>query len=245
MASWDSEDFDVDTNEPAVVGVSDKWEGEDEDDDIADSWDALDEDEDKEKPKTTTQPKKKKTLDEKIKEREEKRRLEKLAREEERKREEEANRELTPEEQMAEKLRQQRLQEESDLELAKEAFGITEDMPGVKTIDKFVPDNREEFNELSQMLVTKLQDLENKSEYPGFLETLFRDCCASVDAETIKKIASTLNVLASEKQKLSKPKAGKKKGAKTTNTLKAGKASTKSDMSGFNDDYYDEYEDFM
>jgi hypothetical protein len=37
----------------------------------------------------------------------------------------ERNRILTPEEELAEKLKRQRLQEQSDLELAKEAFGNT------------------------------------------------------------------------------------------------------------------------
>lgn len=37
----------------------------------------------------------------------------------------EKNRILTPEEELAEKLKRQRLQEQSDLELAKEAFGNT------------------------------------------------------------------------------------------------------------------------
>ena len=40
-------------------------------------------------------------------------------------------------------------------------------------------------------------------------------------------------------------KSGKKKGNKTANTLKAGKASSKSDMSTYDDAMYDEYEDFM
>lgn len=241
--SWDGEDFEP-TFEP-VVNLDDKWEGEDEEDDIADSWDALDEDENKEKKVSTAPKKKKKTLAEKIAEKEEKKIKEKLAREEERRLEEEQNRELSPDEQIAEKLRQQRLQEESDLELAKEAFGITEPLPGVKTIDTFNPTDKEEFTELAKMVTTKFQQFEEESEYPGFLESLFRDLCTAVDPETIKKISTALNVLATEKQKMIKAKAGgKKKGAKAANTLKVGKAS-KSDMSSYNDDFYDEYEDFM
>jgi len=246
MADWDADDFDPDADGKLTVPkVTDKWDGEDEDDDIADSWDALDEDENKEKTTVTQPKKKKKTLAEKIAEKEEKKRLERMAKEEERRLEEEQNRKLSPEEEIAEKLRQQRLQEESDLQLAKEAFGISEPIPGVKTIDTFIPSDREEFTELATMVTQKFQQFEDKSEYPGFLETLFRDLCTAVDADSIKKISSALNVLATEKQKMNKAKSGKKKGSKTANTLKAGKASSKSDMSTYDDAMYDEYEDFM
>lgn len=61
--------------------------------------------------------KKKKPLAQIIAEKEERRRREA----EERRAREEANR--TPEDEQAEKLRRQRMQEEADLELAKEAFG--------------------------------------------------------------------------------------------------------------------------
>lgn len=65
-------------------------------------------------------PKKKKPLSQIIQEKEERRRREL---EEKRAREEGQRATLTPEEERAERLRQQRMQEEADLQLAKEAFG--------------------------------------------------------------------------------------------------------------------------
>jgi len=195
-----------------------------------------------------TQPvkKKKKPLEERIREKQEKKRLEQLQREEELKQQEEETRELTPEEMLEEKLRNQRLQEESDLELAKDVFGVDsapEPIPGQKTIDNFNPDSKEDFTELAQMITTKFSKFESKREYTPFLENLFRDLCTGVEAEDIKRISNTLNILATEKTKALKAAkgGGKKKPAKKT--LAAGKASKNSGMDDM--DYYNEYDDFM
>lgn len=59
---------------------------------------------------------------------------------------EDTGKELSPEEKLAEKLRRQKMQEESDLELAKEAFGITDSELSTK----------EELDELKNSLVTKI-----------------------------------------------------------------------------------------
>jgi len=241
MASWDDEDYEpVDAS--AAVTAADKWDGEDEDDDdCKDNWD----DEDEETPKSDvpkSQPKKKKTLAEKIAEKEEKKRQEAI----ERQQQLEAERDETPEEELERKMREQRLQEESDLELAKEAFGVVDVLPGVKTIDNFMPSNKEEFTELSNMIVQKLAKLEVRMEYASFLETLVRDCCAGCEAEEIKKISNTLNLLVQEKQKLNKAKdKGKKKTATAAKkTLASGKGMN-NDQMDYYDDGYNEYEDFM
>jgi len=235
MASWEDEDFEPSAG-AATVPV-DIWDGEDEDDDdLKDNWD--DEEEEKEKEVPQSQPKKKKTLDEKIREREEKKRQELLAKQEE------MAKELTPEEELEEKLRQQRLQEESDLELAKDAFGVV-DLPGQKTIDNFVPSSKEEFSELSNMIVQKLSKLELRTEYPFFLETLIRDCCAGCEADEIKKISNTLNLLVQEKQKMNKVAKGKKKTAGTSKkTLASGKGMN-ADLDYDDGGYYNEFDDFM
>ncbi|XP_065672480.1 eukaryotic translation initiation factor 3 subunit J isoform X2 [Hydra vulgaris] len=245
MAAWDDDDF-VPIPATSVENVIAKsiFDGEDEDDEgLKDNWD----DEDKEKEKKTevpvTVPKKKKPLAEKIKEKEEKRKQELLAKQKELEAMAESNKELSAEEQLSERIKNQRLQEESDLELAKEAFGVS-DIPGVKTIDNFDPTTKDEFNELSTMIVKKFSKYEDKSEYPVFLETLFRDCCAGVDVEDIKRISNSLSIVATEKLKLTKvTKSGKKKGASKKDTIKVGKG-LKNDMDYGNDDYY-EYEDFI
>merc|ERR550534_580302 len=136
--------------------------------------------------------------------------------------------------------------EESDLEVAKDAFGVSDDvLPGVKTIDNFVPKSKDEFAELSTMIVEKLSALEYKSDYGFFLETLVRDACAGREPEDIKKISNTLTLLANEKQKLSKAdkNKGKKKAAATKkNTLASGKGVGKMGDKDDYDDYYNEYD---
>jgi len=242
MASWEEEDFEP-TTDASAAGY--QFVGEDEDDDdIKDNWDDDEEEEKKEVKVEPVKQKKKKTIAEKIKEKEEKARQEKLAHMEEIKKLEEENKELTPEEQIDEKLRRQRLQEESDLELAKDAFGIT-DVPVQKTIDNFMPTNKDEFIEFSNMIVQKLAKFEARSDYQFFLETLIRDSCAGLEADDIKKISNNLNILVNEKQKLNKVAKGKKKtAAANKKTLATGKG-VKDDMESYDDSYYNEYEDFM
>jgi len=206
-ASWDDEDF-----EPARVNNNHTFNGEDEEDDgLKDNWDD-EEEEDAEKAVPKSEPKKKKTLEEKIKEREQKKKVELLAKMEEIKLMEEQTRELTTEE-------RQRAQEEADLEIAKDAFGISDEVPevsevpavpGVKTIDNFEPTNKTEFQELSTMVVQKFSTLELQSDYLYFLETTIRDCCAGFEPDDIKKISNTLNSLVLEKQKQNKAVKGKK-----------------------------------
>jgi len=246
--NWDDEDYEpeVATNHTgAAAVVSDKWDGEDEDDDdLKDNWDDEEEEkQDSDVPKTV--PKKKKTLAEKIAEREEAKRQEAIAKMQQA----EAERELTPEEELARKMRAQKMAEEQDLELAKEAFGVSDPvvLPGQKTIDNFVPKNKDEFTELANMIVEKLSTLEYKTDFSFFLETLVRDCCAGREPEDIKKISNTLTLLANEKQKLNKAdkNKGKKKAAATNKkTLASGKGVSKAD-DDYYDDYYNEYDDFM
>lgn len=239
MNSWDDEDYEPEEPKTAAAGVvADRWSGEDEDEDgLMDNWD--DDPVEKETsgvPKS--QPKKKKTLAEKIAEKEEAKRAELLAK----MAEQEASRELTEAEKQAKV-------EQEDLELAKEAFGVSDEvLPGVKTIDNFEPKSKDEFAELSAMIVEKLSKLEYKSDYGFFLETLVRDSCAGREPEDIKKISNTLTLLANEKQKLNKAdkNKGKKKAAATKkNTLASGKGVGKMANDDYDDYYNNEYDDFM
>uniref|UniRef100_A0A4W5JTI8 Eukaryotic translation initiation factor 3, subunit Ja n=1 Tax=Hucho hucho TaxID=62062 RepID=A0A4W5JTI8_9TELE len=128
MAEGDSWDADTCDPDELAIGtkkavVADKWEGEDEDDDIKDNWDDEEEELKKaeEKQAAETKLSEKKKLAEKIKEKES---LQRKKQEELRKRLEESQEtELSPEDELAEKLRVKKLQEEADLLLAQEAFG--------------------------------------------------------------------------------------------------------------------------
>ncbi|XP_037268493.2 eukaryotic translation initiation factor 3 subunit j isoform X2 [Rhipicephalus microplus] len=232
---WEKEDYEPPSfaKKPAV---GDRWEGEDEED-VKDNWD--DEDEEKEATPpaeaslTAVAPKKKKPLSQIIQEKEERRRREA---EEKRAREEQQRAALTPEEEQAEKLRRQRMQEEADLQLAKEAFGLTES----DGIDSLQPVTRDDFDNLRKALATKLTACERSPHYMGFLDDLLRDLSLNMEPEDVKRLSSSLNAVANEKVKQQKLK-HKKKGAKKGASLNVGKDDGLVNL----DDYGNEYDDFM
>lgn len=232
---WEKEDYEPPSfaKKPAV---GDRWEGEDEED-VKDNWD--DEDEEKEATPpaeaslTAVAPKKKKPLSQIIQEKEERRRREA---EEKRAREEQQRAALTPEEEQAEKLRRQRMQEEADLQLAKEAFGLTES----DGIDSLQPVTRDDFDNLRKALATKLTACERSPHYMGFLDDLLRDLSLNMEPEDVKRLSSSLNAVANEKVKQQKLK-HKKKGTKKGASLNVGKDDGLVNL----DDYGNEYDDFM
>lgn len=245
MASWEGED-EEDVVKTAIA--TNEWDDEDvDDDDVKDDWDASSSDEEEKKKVAAAEvkAKKKKLLENKIKEKEEKLKKE----EEERLRLEEANRELSAEE-------RRNLQEQSDLEMAMTAFGdlgssnpvqpvqqtFPAPLPGEKTIDNFIPTTKEDFNEFSKMLVKKFSTLEKKKDYPSFLENFFRDCCAGMEAEDVKKISNALSAVAVAAQKQKQALKAKTKPAKKA-SLKPSKGTSNYDMSY--DDNYGDYDDFM
>ena len=107
--------LDADGFEPKGV-PTDKWDGEDEDDDIKDAWDKSDSEEDKSKgsnsEETKVKAKPKKKLAEKIAEREALKQKEL-----------EARQPLTEEEKLAEKLRLQKLEEKANIEHLRDMCG--------------------------------------------------------------------------------------------------------------------------
>jgi len=236
-ADWDKEGFKPPT---VVVGRSDRWEGEDEEEDIKDNWD--DDDDEEAKSESNDQPKapskKKKNLAVIIAEKEEKRRREL----EEKKRllEEEANvsKPKTQEELLQERLEAQKLQEESDLLLAKEVFGVSESKPE-GSLDVALS-SKEDFDIFKKNLVTKLQAVEKSPHYVPFLETAFREICVTLEADDIKRISSNLSALFNEKIKAQKL-ATKGKKNKPKSTLKI----ERSAMDLAADDYVDEFDEFI
>ncbi|CAL8403984.1 unnamed protein product [Boreogadus saida] len=240
MADWDADNFEPD--EPIKkAAVQDKWEGEDEDDDVKDNWDDDEEEEKKaEIKKAETKVSEKKKLSEKIKEKENR---------EKRKKQEEIQQkqeELTPEEQQLEKLRVQKLQEAADLELAKDAFGISNTAINVAGIDAICPSSKEDFVELEKLLKEKICQFEKSVHYSNFLDSLFRELCISLEIEDLKKISNALTVLLSEKQKQDKQNKAKKKkkGGQPGGGLK-GKMRDDLDYTPFDGGYAQDYEDFM
>jgi len=93
------------------------------------------------------------------------------------------------------------------------------------TID---PKNAEEFNTMAKAIAEKVTKFETKKEYPVFVENLTRLLCLSMKAEDIKRVATALTAVATEKQK-----------AKQVDTKKKPVPSKKqiSSLGGFDDDY--------
>ncbi|KAK3558385.1 hypothetical protein QTP86_017991 [Hemibagrus guttatus] len=245
--SWDADSFEPE--EPIKkASVHDKWEGEDEDEDVKDNWDDEEEEEEKvmeTKPVAVTKPSEKKKLGDKIKEKES---LQKKKQEELQKQQLEDSKdstECTPEEELAEKLRVKKLQEDSDLELAKEAFGIVSN--NVTGIDAMSPSSKDDFTEFERLLKEKITLYEKSIHYSSFLESLFRDLCLSLEIEDLKKVNNSLTVLLTEKQRQEKQSKGKKKkkGSLPGGGLKAKMKDVLDDYGEFDGGYAQDYEDFM
>nr|XP_046245041.1 eukaryotic translation initiation factor 3 subunit J-B [Scatophagus argus] len=246
MADWDADNFEPE--EPIKKAAAmDRWEGEDEDEDVKDNWDDDDEDEEKkaEMTKAVSEPKvsEKKKLIEKIKEKEN--RLKKKQQELKQQLQEKEE-QLTPEEQLAEKLRVKKLQEDSDLELAKEAFGVSSTANSVTGIDAMCPSSKEDFTEFEKLLKEKISQFEKSVHYSSFLDSLFRELCISLEVDDLKKVSNSLSVLLSEKQKQEKQNKGKKKkkGVVPGGGLKA-QMRDDLDYAEFDGGYAQDYEDFM
>ncbi|XP_027009930.1 eukaryotic translation initiation factor 3 subunit J-B isoform X1 [Tachysurus fulvidraco] len=245
--SWDADNFEADEPIKRPTGLQDRWEGEDEEDDVKDNWDD-DEEEEKKKEeeevekKTEVKVPAKKKLVAKIKEKENeelKKRIE----------ESQAAPELTPEELAAEKLRVQKLQEESDLALAREAFGIdTTTTNSASGIEAMCPSTKEDFLAFEKALKDKITQFEKSVHYSSFLESLFQELCISLEVEDLKKINNSLSVLQTEKQKQEREKA---KGAKKKKKIVLAGGGLKAKKKDDFDDYgefeggYNDYEDFM
>lgn len=78
---------------------------------------------------------------------------------------------MTAEEKLAEKLRLQKIQEESDLKSALETFGVSDIR---RDLDAFNPQTEEEFKEFGATLSWKLAQYKESPHFPQFIEDLVR-----------------------------------------------------------------------
>ncbi|KAF4530763.1 hypothetical protein B566_EDAN007985 [Ephemera danica] len=211
------EEWDADGFEPKVK-IESKWADEDADDDVKDNWE--DEDEEEEEKKDTEKQ------------------------EESNSRNEEAQRQLTPEERLAEKLRQQMLQEEADLKVAVETFGISAESCMGGGLDAMNPSTKEEFEEFSKALVKKIIPFSSSQHFPFFAEELIRNMCVAMNSADMKKLKNTLDNLQLEKAKMEKgDKAKKNKGKGKAKLRIEGESAIVNEYSAYGD--MDEYDDFM
>lgn len=196
-ADWDADDF-----EPVVKpagppkAFQDKWEGEDEDDDVKASWDASSEEEDSKGSQEgkAVQRKKKKKLHEILAEKEAARELD-----EEEKAAQKAAQEFdqTPEGKAAAKLKALKVQEENELQMARELMGSGP--PG--SIDGMIPSSKDDFEKLSKAITEKVQMFNQSKHYNDFLEGLVKDLALDLPAPQLKQVKIHVETLHSTKIK--------------------------------------------
>lgn len=144
--------------------------------------------------------------------------------------------ELTPEQKLAEKLRAQKLQEESDLRLAMETFGVTE--ANIGKIDGFQPTTKAEFTEFADLLTKKICLYKAREEFPTFIDEFIRNIVVQLPSADIKRIKMSVDNLYIEKQKSEKMDKSKKP------TKGKGKAKLKVEGDNAHLNQYDSYGNF-
>merc|ERR1712064_158152 len=172
IANMSDDEWDADGFEPKGV-PTDKWDGEDEDDDIKDAWDKSDSEEDKSKgsnsEETKVKAKPKKKLAEKIAEREALKQKEL-----------EARQPLTEEQKLAEKLRLQKLEEKANIEHLRDMCGIKENK-----IDGLVPVTKEDFEQFGKAISEKIQMFSTSEHYSDLIENITKEICVNLNIESL------------------------------------------------------------
>ncbi|XP_046354885.1 eukaryotic translation initiation factor 3 subunit J-B-like [Haliotis rufescens] len=233
---WDADDFEPPSFNAKGV-VSDKWEGEDEDQDVKDNWEDSEEEKERNKSEGTEgsayQRPKKKSLADRIAEKEAKR-VQQLEEEKAR------NREPTAEEKLNEKIRLRKVQEAADLKNAQEIFGVK----NAKSIESMYPETEEEFKLFKDALKTKITEFEASRMYPGFIENLFQELAIGLQPEDLKKVGTALTGIYHEKEKQRK-EAERKKKKKQKAIVKVERKGDLDLIGGVGEYDYDDGEDFM
>lgn len=203
------EEWDADGFQPTInIAKTDKWDGEDEDDSVKDNWDDDEDEEEKEAKPVVVVKKKKKTLEKKIAEKEEAKQLELKDKLERQRLEDEMH---DPDKAQEQRERVHKIQQQADLELALEAFGLTDsDTKKLGPIELSAPITKDDFAKFSQLIYDKVITYKDSKFFIPFLENVFRDLTLGVEPESIKKISTSLTALYSEKLKVSKLQKNKK-----------------------------------
>lgn len=219
--SWDEDDFEPPSVIPVVVGVTSKttatkrFEEEDKEE-TKESWENLDVKENA--PSTST----KKKLKEIVKAKE----APKPA----------STSSDTPLDAETEKLRQQQIIEEAELQNTQAMFtGL--DLNKDLVIDLKNPKDEKDFEVLAELIATKVAIFEKSIHYRHFLKTFIKKASTSLKNEDLKELSTAITVLANEKLQAEK---GSKKKKKTTS-----KKSINVKEDNDYDNIDDEYGDFM
>ncbi|XP_050548250.1 eukaryotic translation initiation factor 3 subunit J-like [Daktulosphaira vitifoliae] len=122
---------------------------------------------------------------------------------------------MTPEEK---KLLQQKLQEEADLEVAKEMLGVGEG--DEDSIDRMHPKTKEDFVLFEQALQKKLQSVSKSEYYSEFIEELIRNLSVNLSMNDLRKLKATVDNMNIEKMKAEKGDKNKKSKGKAKAKLR-------------------------
>nr|XP_023022323.1 eukaryotic translation initiation factor 3 subunit J-like [Leptinotarsa decemlineata] len=199
MESWDDKHFELSISSLSQV-VANKWDGEDEEDEVKESWEDEEEEKKEKKPSIEVQPKpKKKSLSERIAEKE------RLKREEMAQRLQEKEDEMSPEEKL-------RGQKEADLNVALATTFAEGNVENSEIDDLNLPTSKEEFDTFTETLSKRLTSLSSSIEYPNFVEKFSRNLCATMKSLDIRKMKNSLYNLYLEKLKLERGDKAKKRG---------------------------------
>ncbi|XP_014253617.1 eukaryotic translation initiation factor 3 subunit J-like [Cimex lectularius] len=224
MDSWDAEPSDVGLVNNVSI-IKNKWEGEDVEEDVVDSWDQEVEEEKEEIIKPETPPAKKKNskkLGEKLEEKEKKKKQ--VVKEPE---EEEVQ--LTREEILAEKLKRQKLQEESDLNIAKEVFGVLPS--GIES--------KEDYDKLKEKVLQLVSEGVKNLNFVNFTEEIIHSLCLHLSSADLKKVHTWIGNLHIEKTKIEKGEKSKKSKGKGKAKLKLEGDNDYGEYSAFSADFED------
>jgi translation initiation factor 3 subunit J len=250
--SWEDEDLDFDLDKPVTKATS--FSDEEDSDGIKESWDAeSDDDSNKTDAASTNGPpemslRQQKKLQNQEAEAKKKAQAEEKAKEiaEMKARMAAENEEL--DDPVLETARRQRLVEEADLELAMESLGVQETSSSATPASaesSALPPNpktRADFEAFGHAVAQMLKPHVKANFFSVVLDTLMRDCTEGMSSEELRKISTSLGMLASEKQKNERSAKSKKKAAKKTVKVERDARDT------LDDDNYttmDEMYDFM
>ena len=135
----------------------------------------------------------------------------------------EAEREAsTPAGKAAEKARLQKIEENANLQLAKDMLGLTVG----SSVDKIVPVSKEDFDQLEKAIVDKVSSCNSSKDltlFSDFVESLIKNLCLDLQAPALKKVkihVEALHATRLKEEKANKAKKSKKGGQLRMDTTK-------------------------
>lgn len=269
---WDDEDESSASDSPPVTAARGrKFDDEEGEDDVLDSWDAAEDTEvERENAKVAAEKKAKADAEAAANKKSKAQRIKEKEEEKKRRQAEEGSDDESDEDEADKRERLRRTEQEADLKHAEDLFGnigisssrkattaanavVVDAKNPSETIDLaalplFDPKTKLQFEKLRETLVPILTNSSKKPHYVLFLQDFSKQLAKDLPSDQIKKLASALTALSNEKLKEEKAAAGKKtKAQKTKVALVAGRdVSRAADMTAYDegpDDFGDD--DFM